>query len=75
LWEDADYAAKVICGGKNRLSIQQLTLIRQMALHGMDAESITERVNARSKAQVVNALNGKTYTKVKTPFVEPQLAS
>lgn len=67
LWKDPDYAAKVICGGKNRLSIQQLTLIRQLALYDVDTELITAKVDARTKVQVQNVIDGKTYTRVKTP--------
>jgi hypothetical protein len=69
LWQDADYAAKVICGGKNRLSVQQLARIRHMALHGVCPDAIAKQVDARSLAQVTNVINGKTYSKVNTPLV------
>ena len=64
IWNDADYAAKVICGRDGRLSIEQVQLIREAAIEGLRVSEIRELVSAKDNQQVMRVLDGKTYARI-----------
>lgn len=63
-WLDPDYATRVICSGKGRLSPEQVRTIRAAALAGQGVEEIRQLVSADEKGQVQRVLDRKTYTRV-----------
>jgi hypothetical protein len=64
LWKDESYAEKIICGSENRLSIQQVRQVRELAQKGLDALQIQAQVGARTLGQVEGILAGKTYNRI-----------
>ncbi len=64
IWNDSEYAAKVICGRDGRLSVEQVQLIREAALEGLRTSEIRELVNAKNDQQVKRVLDGKTYARI-----------
>lgn len=63
-WRNPAYAQAVICGGKNRLSVDQVMAIRAMGQAGATAEVIAPRVGALSIGQIKRVLDGRTYGRV-----------
>jgi hypothetical protein len=63
-WEDPDYAARIICGREDRLSVAQLNEIRRLGASGTLPARIFELVGANSQSQVDRVLKGKTYRRV-----------
>jgi hypothetical protein len=66
LWDDPEYATKVICGGRGRLSLEQISKIRIMATHDVPTAEIAKHIKANNVKQVDNVVKKKTYTKVPT---------
>ena len=64
LWKDDRYAAKIICGPDDRLSVQQVQEIRKLGKAGIPIEKIKEMVNALNIDQIKRVLSGKTYSRV-----------
>jgi len=62
-WKDPDWAIAQICGRENRLSVEQVRAIRQLA-RAHSVEQIAERIGARNADQVRRVIDGKTYTRV-----------
>lgn len=62
-WEDPDWAIAQICGRENRLSVEQVRAIRELA-KAHPVEQIAERIGARNTDQVRRVIDGKTYTRV-----------
>lgn len=62
-WRDNAWAVAQICGRDNRLSVQQVRAIRELAV-AHSAEEISIRIGAKDAAQVTRVLEGKTYTRV-----------
>lgn len=65
LWQDDEYAARIICAGPGRLTHEQVLEIRAAATSGMSPTRIGEIVGARNPAQVERVLAGVTYTRVR----------
>ena len=63
-WEDPEYAAAVICGQQNRLSVDQVRHIRVLAATGHPIERITRTVGVRNQEQVERVLKGQTYSRI-----------
>lgn len=62
-WKDDAWAVAQICGRDDRLSVEQVRAIRDLAaLHSV--ETIAQRSGARNKEQVQRVLDGHTYTRV-----------
>jgi len=62
-WKDNAWAIAQICGRDDRLSVEQVRAIRELAtLHS--AETIAERIGARNREQVQRVIDGQTYTRV-----------
>lgn len=61
-WQDEAWAAAQICSRSDRLSVYQITAIRELAI-GHAPEEIAERTGAGVK-QIQSILSGKSYTKV-----------
>jgi len=64
LWADPSWAEKVICGHSNRLTVEQVRAIRELAKRGHQAEAILEMVGARNIPQVKRLMSEKTYARV-----------
>ncbi|KAF3984790.1 MAG: hypothetical protein HFP81_00335 [Methylococcales symbiont of Hymedesmia sp. n. MRB-2018] len=64
LWNNEEYALKVICGVEGRLSADQVRKIRELNELSIPVEKITERVKAKNVAQVERVLSGKTYSRI-----------
>jgi hypothetical protein len=62
-WKDNAWAVAQICGRDDRLSVDQVLAIRQLATT-YSAELIAKRIGARNTDQVQRVLDGKTYTRV-----------
>ncbi len=62
-WKDDAWAVAQICGRDDRLSVEQVRAIRELA-RTHPAETITERIGARNKDQVQRVIDGETYTRV-----------
>jgi hypothetical protein len=62
-WKDSDWAAAQICGRENRLSVDQVRAIRELA-QSHSADVIAERIGARNPEQVQRVIDDKTYTRV-----------
>lgn len=65
LWEDDAFAERIICGPDNRLSIDQVRRIRELASSNVSVPTIADMVGARSVEQVERLLSGKTYSRVR----------
>lgn len=61
---DPDYAARVICGHSGRLTVEQLSQLRILAVLGRSPEDIATTVGAKSLSQVLRAMSGATYGRV-----------
>jgi hypothetical protein len=62
-WKDDVWAMAQICGRDDRLSVEQVRAIRELAtVHS--AEVIAERIGARNSDQVQRVIDSKTYTRV-----------
>jgi len=62
-WKDDEWAVAQICGRDNRLSVDQVRAIRELAkMHSADV--IADRIGARNREQVQRVINGETYTRV-----------
>jgi hypothetical protein len=64
-WKDGDFAARVICGGENRLTIDQVRDIRAMAELGHQLAEICAAVGLSNELQVMRVVAGLTYSRVK----------
>ncbi|MET0087135.1 MAG: hypothetical protein ABW082_11685 [Sedimenticola sp.] len=64
LWKDDEYAAKVICGGDGRLSVEQVRSARDLNSLGLPIEKIAEKINALNILQVERLLSGQTYSRI-----------
>lgn len=64
LWNDDEFAQKVICGAEGRLSAAQVRKIRELNEASIPIEKITELVKANNVLQVRRVLNGKTYSRI-----------
>lgn len=62
-WKDDAWAIAQICGRDNRLSVEQVRAIRELA-KTHSAETIADRIGARNSDQVQRVIDGKTYTRV-----------
>jgi len=62
-WKDNAWAAAQICGRDNRLSVDQVHAIRELA-SDYPADEIAARIGARNTEQVQRVIDGKTYTRV-----------
>jgi hypothetical protein len=62
-WRDEVWAIAQICGRDDRLSVEQVRAIRDLA-RSNTAETIAERIGARSKQQVQRVIDGQTYIRV-----------
>ncbi|WP_210250788.1 hypothetical protein [Bradyrhizobium hipponense] len=62
-WKDDAWAVAQICGRDDRLSVEQVRAIRELA-RTHPAETITERIGARNKDQVQRVIDGETYARV-----------
>ena len=62
-WKDDAWAIAQICGRDDRLSVEQVRAIRELAdAHSL--EEISQRIGARNIEQVNRVLKGKTYIRV-----------
>jgi hypothetical protein len=64
LWNDPEYAEKVICRAEGRLSADQVRRIRELNDVGIPIEKIAEIVSARNSLQVERVLKGATYSRI-----------
>lgn len=64
LWNNEEYAQKVICGAEGRLSPDQVRKIRELNEMSIPVERITEMVSANNTLQVKRVLSGKTYSRI-----------
>lgn len=62
-WKDHDWAIAQICGREDRLSVEQVRAIRDLATTH-PAEEIATRIGARNTEQVLRVIGGKTYGRV-----------
>lgn len=62
-WKDPEWAIAQICGRENRLSVEQVRAIRELAA-AHSIEQIANRIGARNASQVQRVIDGKTYTRV-----------
>jgi hypothetical protein len=62
-WKDDAWAVAQICGRDDRLSVEQVRAIRELAT-SHTVETIAERIGARNKEQVQRVIDGQTYTRV-----------
>ena len=60
-WQDNDWAVAQICSREDRLSVEQVRAIRELAKEHT-AEEISGRIGARNAAQVKRVIEGKTYS-------------
>tara|TARA_Y100001956_G_C4129408_1_gene192571 strand:- start:4622 stop:5734 length:1113 start_codon:yes stop_codon:yes gene_type:complete len=64
LWDDAEYAKKVICGPEGRLSPEQVRQIRTLSFENKSASDIALLVNAKNTEQVRRVIAGATYSRI-----------
>ena len=62
-WKDDAWAIAQICGRDDRLSVDQMRAIRELA-KTYPADLIADRIGARNTEQVKRVIDGKTYTRV-----------
>ncbi|WP_319946024.1 hypothetical protein [Mesorhizobium sp. AR07] len=62
-WKDDAWAVAQICGRDDRLSVEQVRAIRELA-RIPPAKTIAERIGARNREQVQRVIDGETYTRV-----------
>jgi hypothetical protein len=62
-WKDDAWAVAQICGRDDRLSVEQVRAIRDLAIDH-SVETIAERIGARNKEQVQRVIDGETYSRV-----------
>lgn len=62
-WKDDACAVAQICGRDDRLSVEQVRAIRDLAIDH-SVETIAERIGARNKEQVQQVIDGETYSRV-----------
>jgi hypothetical protein len=62
-WRDDAWAIAQICGRDDRLSVEQVRAIRDLA-HSHTAETIAEHIGARNKQQVQRVIDRQTYVRV-----------
>ncbi|MEZ2224352.1 hypothetical protein [Rhizobium sp. RCC_161_2] len=62
-WKDNEWAIAQICGRDDRLSVEQVRAIRELA-RTYSAEAIAERIGARNKGQVLRVIEGNTYSRI-----------
>ncbi len=62
-WRDSDWAIAQICGRDDRLSIEQVRSICELAKE-YSAEEIFAHIGAKDVAQVNRGLEGKTYSRI-----------
>ncbi|ACS40560.1 hypothetical protein [Methylorubrum extorquens] len=62
-WKDDAWAVAQICGRDDRLSVEQVRAIRELAGR-YPPETIAERIGARNKDQVQRVMDGATYRRV-----------
>ena len=65
LWQNDEYAAKVICSSDERLSIEQVFKIRELSSLGYTDKEIIELVKARNILQVQRVIKGITYSRIR----------
>jgi hypothetical protein len=62
-WKDDEWAIAQICGREGRLSVEQVSAIRDLAkTHSVAV--IADRIGARNSDQVQRVIDGKTYSRV-----------
>jgi len=64
LWNNQDYAEKVICGAEGRLSPDQVREIRRLNSLGFPVEKTCDAVGAKNLLQVQRVLDGITYSRI-----------
>lgn len=64
MWKDEGYAASVICGHPDHLSVEQVQLIRQLHESGFSPSAIASLAHARNVQQVERVIAGKTYRRI-----------
>ncbi len=62
-WKNDAWAIAQICGRDDRLSVNQVRAICELARE-YSAEKIALRIGARNTEQVQRVIDGKTYTRV-----------
>jgi hypothetical protein len=62
-WKDNEWAIAQICGRDDRLSVEQVRAIRELAKK-YEINVIAERIGARNRDQVRRVVDGETYTRV-----------
>lgn len=62
-WKDDEWAIAQICGRDDRLSVEQVRAIRELAKTN-SADAIADRIGARNPEQVQRVIDGETYTRV-----------
>ncbi|WP_197077598.1 hypothetical protein [Hyphomicrobium sp. 99] len=62
-WKDDAWAVAQICGRDDRLSVDQVRAIRELA-NSFPVQEIVVRIGARNTDQVQRVLDGKTYNRV-----------
>lgn len=63
-WLNSEYAEKVICSGPDRLKPQQIRDARYFSSLGQTAETIAEKIGAKTVEQVKRLIAGITYSRV-----------
>ncbi len=63
-WKDNVWASKVICGRKERLSIEQVRAIRALGNTDLTPDEIAFKVGAKNALQVRKVINRVTYNRV-----------
>lgn len=64
-WRDENYAASVICGRNDRLSVEQVRLIRSLQASGLSLPEIISLSGADRAEQVKRVLDGRTYSRIR----------
>ena len=64
MWKDDDYAAKIICGADERLTVEQVRTARDLNRMGLPIEKIAEKIKALNVPQVQRLLDGRTYSRI-----------
>jgi hypothetical protein len=62
-WKDDEWAVAQICGRHDRLSVEQIRAIRELA-RAYSASVIADRIGARNAEQVQRVIDGETYSRV-----------
>jgi hypothetical protein len=62
-WKDDAWAVAQICGRDDRLSVEQVRAIRELAAL-YSVETIAERIGARNQEQVQRVIDGQTYRRI-----------